>query len=249
MEIKIGTCGFPVARKKLFQAVDVIEVQQIFYRFPKKETVRKWREEAPNGFEFTLKAPQLITHPPSSPTYRKAGLEIPENIRDKLGYFRPTREVFEAWDRTLEYAALLHVEIIIFQTPASFRPTRENIANMTEFFKEIPRAGLILGWEPRGNWDDETILDICARLDLVHVVDPFKNRSVYGEIAYYRLHGLGKGYRWDYSDEELEILYGELMDDRPNYVLFNNTNMFQDAVQFKELIRKKQVTDLKLDVP
>ncbi len=241
MEIKTGTCGFPVARKRLFENLDVIEVQQIFYRFPKKETVRKWREEAPAKFEFTLKASQLITHPPGSPTYRKAGLEVPQSIKNKLGYFRPTREVFEAWEHTLEYAALLHAEIIIFQTPASFRPTKENIENMTVFFNEIPREGLILGWEPRGNWDDELLLDICSKLDLVHVVDPFKNRSVYAEVVYYRLHGLGKGYRWDYSDEELEKLAETLMDDRPNYVLFNNTNMFNDAIQFKEILKRKGI--------
>ncbi len=235
-KVKVGTCGFPVSRAKLYENVDVVEVQNIFYKFPRKETVEKWRKEAPVTVEFTLKASQLITHPPTSPTYRKAGLKIPDDIRDKLGFFRPTKEVFDAWEKTLEYAALLHAEIIIFQTPASFKPTKENIHNLITFFREIESYDVVTGWEPRGDWDDELLLDIFTRIGIVHVVDPFKNEPIYGEIAYFRLHGRGRGYKWRYSDEELEVLASKLLDDRPNYVLFNNTNMFEDAVRFKNLI-------------
>jgi uncharacterized protein YecE (DUF72 family) len=239
VEVKVGTCGFPLSRKKLYANVDVVEIQNIFYKFPRKETVEKWRKEAPQNVEFTLKASQLITHPPTSPTYRKAGLEIPDSIKDKLGFFKPTKEVFNAWEITLEYAALLHAEIIIFQTPASFKPTKENIRNMLTFFKEISRYDVITGWEPRGDWDDELLLDIFTKTEIVHVVDPFKNEPIYGEIAYFRLHGRGKGYKWRYSDEELEILMSKLLDDRPNYVLFNNTNMFEDATRFKRLLSRE----------
>ncbi|MHC1610664.1 MAG: DUF72 domain-containing protein [Candidatus Methanospirareceae archaeon] len=34
----------------------------------------RWRLRAPKEFEFTVKAWQLITHEPTSPTYRKARL-------------------------------------------------------------------------------------------------------------------------------------------------------------------------------
>jgi len=55
----------------------VVEVQQTFYQIPRIATGKRWREEAPPDFEFTMKAWQLITHEPSSPTYRRLRTVIP----------------------------------------------------------------------------------------------------------------------------------------------------------------------------
>ncbi|NIN51751.1 MAG: DUF72 domain-containing protein, partial [Nitrososphaeria archaeon] len=72
--VKVGCCGFPGSRKGYFNDFNLVEIQQTFYKMPRLETAQRWRQEAPNEFEFTLKAWQLITHPPTSPTYRKAGI-------------------------------------------------------------------------------------------------------------------------------------------------------------------------------
>ncbi|RKZ01944.1 MAG: DUF72 domain-containing protein [Candidatus Hydrothermota bacterium] len=237
MGIKVGICGFAASKSACFRELDVLEVQKTFYKMPRLETLAKWREEAPDDFEFTLKAPQLITHPPSSPTYRRAKLEIPENKRHRYGYFRPTDEVFDAWEKTVEMANALKAQFIVFQTPASFSERPEHIENIRTFFSQIKRYGLILGWEPRGNWNEETVQSICTELDLVHIVDPFKSRTLWGRVAYFRLHGLGKGYRYKFSDEELNWLLSSLPDLKPVYVMFNNTNMFDDAVRFKKLLK------------
>jgi uncharacterized protein YecE (DUF72 family) len=66
--LKVGCCGFPRGRKEYFRQFRLVEVQQTFYKMPDLETAIKWRQEAPTDFEFTLKAWQLITHPPTSPT-------------------------------------------------------------------------------------------------------------------------------------------------------------------------------------
>jgi uncharacterized protein YecE (DUF72 family) len=39
-----------------------VEINNTFYRMPKRETVEKWREVVPKDFSFVLKAPQRITH-------------------------------------------------------------------------------------------------------------------------------------------------------------------------------------------
>jgi uncharacterized protein YecE (DUF72 family) len=65
-------------------------------------TAEKWRLYAPNDFEFTIKAWQMITHEPTSPTYRKANLRIDTREMGQYGFFRPTDKVFEAWDVTNE---------------------------------------------------------------------------------------------------------------------------------------------------
>lgn len=122
--IKLGCCGFPVARKRYYRQFKAVEIQKTFYQPPKPETAQRWREEAPEDFEFTLKAWQLITHPPQSPTYRRAKVEIPQSKRENYGYFRPTDEVFGAREKTRRIAQALKAKLIIFQCPASFKPTQ-----------------------------------------------------------------------------------------------------------------------------
>ena len=74
--IKVGCCGFSSSRKDYFSQFKLVEVQQTFYKMPRLETALRWRGEVPADFEFTLKAWQLITHPPTSPPYRKAGIKL-----------------------------------------------------------------------------------------------------------------------------------------------------------------------------
>ncbi|MEW6188544.1 MAG: DUF72 domain-containing protein [Actinomycetota bacterium] len=233
--IKIGCCGFPVKKQRYFEHFDVIEIQRTFYNLPKIETVLKWRDEAPNGFEFTMKAWQLITHSPKSPTYKKAGLQVSEECREKYGFFRPTGEVFEAWRRTREIGRTFGARIIIFQSPASFKPTTENIENLKDFFKTIDRHDFLMVWEPRGKWDDQDIIVLCRELNLIHCVDPFEGEPLHGEINYFRLHG-GPGYRHKYSKEELLWLKEKCSGHKVTYCMFNNIAMFDDALRFKELL-------------
>jgi len=228
--IKVGCCGFPVARKEYFKNFGLVEVQKTFYKPPKLETAIRWREEAPQEFEFAVKAWQLITHPPSSPTYRKAGIDVANE--SKYGYFRPTKEVFDAWERTAEIADALKAEVVVFQCPASFKEEKGSIRNMREFFSSIDRK-FIYAWEPRGKWNDAAVKKICEELGIIHCVDPFKNESVYGTPKYFRLHGRN-GYRYDYSIEELQELREMCKNDA--YCLFNNTKMYKNAIEFKNLI-------------
>jgi len=231
--IKVGCCGFPKAKKEYYAHFSVVEVQQTFYQPPQVETAQKWRAQAPEGFEFTLKAWQLITHPPTSPTYRRLRVEVDKP--DRYGFFRPTDEVIAAWESTKEIAEALEARIILFQCPASFTPTKEHIADMRAFFQAIERGGLFLVWEPRGKWGEEEIKGLCQELTLTHGVDPFQGLPVYGEIAYFRLHGIG-GYRYRYSDEDLSGLLRWCREYKEGYCLFNNINMFEDARRFKEVI-------------
>ena len=228
--IKVGCCGFPVARKEYFKNFGLVEVQKTFYKPLKLETAIRWREEAPQEFEFAVKAWQLITHPPSSPTYRKAGIGVANE--SKYGYFRPTKEVFDAWERTAEIADALKAEVVVFQCPASFNEEKGGIRNMREFFSSIDRK-FIYAWEPRGKWNDAAVKKICEELGIIHCVDPFKNESVYGTPKYFRLHGRN-GYRYDYSIEELQELREMCKNDA--YCLFNNTKMYKNAIEFKNLI-------------
>lgn len=234
--IWVGCCGFPKNRETYFRHFAAVEVQQTFYRPPLPETARRWRAQAPEGFRFTLKAWQVITHSPQSPTYRKAGLSIPEDLRDQYGGFRPTSLVLEAWERTREVALALEATIVVFQCPASFTPTQENIAALRAFFGAVDRAGLAFAWEPRGDWPDELVAALCRDLNLIHCVDPFVRPAVTSGTAYFRLHGIG-GYRYQFTDADLARLAEMCQPFETAYVFFNNVSMWDDALRFQRLLR------------
>lgn len=233
--IRVGCCGFPRAQRLCYEHLDAVEVQRVFYHPPRMSTVERWRDQAPTDFTFTLKAWQLITHEPSSPTYRRLRMELAGPL-DHYGAFRPTREVYEAWERSRDLALTLQAPILLFQCPASFTPSDEHKANLRSFLRQIDRQGLALAWEPRGEWSDREIAELCNELDLIHAVDPFQRSPVTNEVAYFRLHGRG-GYHYQYTDPDLTQLANRCTHYPMAYCLFNNTSMFEDALRFIELLR------------
>jgi len=247
MQIKIGCCGFPVSREKYYKSFKVVEIQQTFYQPPEEKTISKWREQGPDDLEFTLKAWQLITHEPSSPTYRRLKFKIPESKKKNYGFFKPTDEVWEAWEKTERIAQILKSKIIVFECPPRFDPNPENKKNLGRFFKTVKRKNYLLVWEPRGRWEREEICSLCEKLDLVPCVDPFKNEPLPGKVGYFRLHGK-TGYRYKYTDSDLEelkkIARYALGRDSPRtpksysleYFMFNNVFMFEDALRFKKIM-------------
>lgn len=235
--LRIGTCGFGRTRKPEFaKALSCVEIQHTFYKPPQVKTLEKWRAEMPADFEFTLKAWQMITHEPGSPTYRRLKRPLTDKEEAEAGAFKPTETVDEAWQVTLESATALGARTILFQCPAKFTQTTEHINDLRRFFKRIDRGEMIFAWEPRGNtWDDKTVAKLCRDLGLRHVVDPFKARTVTPDKIYYRLHGIG-GWNYEYEEGELEELASMIPQDEVSYVFFNNRVMFDDAVRFAKIL-------------
>jgi uncharacterized protein YecE (DUF72 family) len=76
--VRIGTCGWsykewsgvfypddPTAGEFLSSYAErypVVEVDSTFYHSPSRRTVEGWRDKTPDGFGFSLKVPQTITH-------------------------------------------------------------------------------------------------------------------------------------------------------------------------------------------
>ena len=239
-KVNIGTSGFRIPRVEYTQLFSCVEIQQTFYQPPQIRTLERWRQETPQGFEFTLKAWQLITHAAKSPTYKRLKKQLSELEKEEAGYFKPSDLVREAWEVTLACARALKAKTILFQCPASFKQTRENISNLERFFSSINQEKFNFGWEPRGDWDNEVVKSICGNLNLWHVVDPFASKSVTPDKCYFRLHGR-KGWRYKYDDEELAELALMLPEKKSSYVFFNNIQMTEDALKFREIIKAQGV--------
>ena len=243
LNVHIGTSGFGVGQAEYFQKFTCIEVQHTFYQPPRISTLERWRAQAPAGFEFVLKAWQLITHDAKSPTYRRLKIELAEKEKQEAGYFKSTPTVMRAWADTLACARALNARTILFQCPASFTETRDNISNLTKFFQSIERCnaeGMPYNfcWEPRGDWNPKRVRDICEQLDLWHAVDPFTTRSVTPDRLYFRLHGK-TGWRYEYDETELRelaLLLPNVSAQRTPYVFFNNVRMVADALRFQKLL-------------
>jgi uncharacterized protein YecE (DUF72 family) len=66
----------------------IVEVDATFYRIPKKETVKKWREQTPDDFLFAVKVPRGVTHTGFTGDYHKRlvyFLEVMRTLGKKLG--------------------------------------------------------------------------------------------------------------------------------------------------------------------
>jgi len=250
-QLHTGCCGWAVrgGQEAYFRAFDTIELQTTFYKLPRVETAGKWRERAPRNFVFNMKAWQVVTHPATSPTWRRSGITIQKSKQARYGHLRPTKENFEAWGRTLDVAKALEATLIVIQTPSSFGYTEQNAMNVDKFMSEASTGDFILGWEPRGTWRNhpEEVRRLCERHGITHIVDPFRWRPIARHpVMYLRLHGIGRSevnYGYRYTEDDLErlsdIVASEMKDRREGYVMFNNISMAEDASRFKHILEAR----------
>jgi uncharacterized protein YecE (DUF72 family) len=94
MTVKLGMCGFTIGAAAYYRKFPVVEVQQTFYDPPRIATLERWRAEAPERFEFTMKVWQVITHLGTSRTYRRLKSPFDDTARAEAGGFR--------WNETVE---------------------------------------------------------------------------------------------------------------------------------------------------
>ena len=239
----IGCCGWSEGKTKYFADFPAVELQSTFYELPSLALASKWRALAPGSFQFCLKAWQLITHTPSSPTYRKLKSKLGAAEHDLVGSFQATEQVMLAWERTAAVARALEARLVLFQCPASFRPEPHNVQNLRRFFSEIKREGFKLAWEPRGEWPSDLVAHLCQDLELLRCIDPFEVDASEVRAPYWRLHGRG-GYSYRYRDDDLDKLlqllneYGTKTDE-PRYIFFNNIWMKEDSLRFQQRVRSR----------
>jgi uncharacterized protein YecE (DUF72 family) len=234
-QVRVGLCGWTVSQASYVRRFPVVEVQHTFYEPPSDAVLMRWRSQVPADFEFTIKAWQVVTHESTSPTYRRLKRPLPDSARGQVGAFRTTPAVLAGWARTLECARILRATAVLLQCPKSFDPSTDNIRRLRTFATHVDRPAGRLLWEPRGEWPAPLLAELCAELDLVHVVDPLQTATVTPEQTYYRLHGT-TGLRHVYTDDELRRLR-DLVVGRPSpYVMFNNLPRASDAERFLALL-------------
>ncbi|MEN3044283.1 MAG: DUF72 domain-containing protein [Candidatus Hydrothermales bacterium] len=238
MKIYVGLCSSP-SKKGYFNFFDAVEIQETFYTVPSETKAKNLKNKTQdlNDFYLFLKAPQHITHPFNSSTYKRSKKDYGK--RENYGFFKDTEEVDLAWKDIKCFATASGAKGIVFQTPSSFNETEENIKNIKNFFKD--KDGLLFFWECRGKWKSETLRKIYSDLRIYQAVDPFHQEVLMYDFVYLRLHGRIM-YRYKFENKDFEEIV-DLIKKSKGYVfvMFNNIYMWEDAIKFKEFITEKGI--------
>jgi uncharacterized protein YecE (DUF72 family) len=251
----VGCCGLPVARERYDAELSVAELNSPFYRLPSVATARRWRDELCAGRIRCMKVWQAVTHPASSPTYRRLGEDLPGDL-GRYGLLQPTEEVRGAWQRTLEVAQALRPRFLVLQLPPAFAPTRQAKERLAQALacmsRDVAPVGAEIVWEVRGSWTLADVEEVAQWAPGAPVADPLAYpqampRTPRGAV-YARLHGRREGgrivYGHAYQAEELDRL--EAWVDKALgegaaqvYLLFNNRTMWEDALRMEARVRTR----------
>lgn len=181
---------------------DTVEINNSFYRLPRAETFAAWRDQAPPGFCYAVKANRFITQA------RK--LNECEEPLARMNV--PLRHLAPA------------LGPVLYQLPPSLGL---NLERLETFLKLLP-GDLAHAFEFRHrSWYVDATAQLLDRHGAGFVVHDFPGlaspRWVTGKLAYIRLHGASGKYCGRYSDAAL-LDWAEWMtaQDRPVWAYFNN---------------------------
>jgi len=159
-----------------------VEVNNTFYRLPEKKTFRKWRDESPEAFLYSVKASRYITHmkklkDPAAPVANF--LDHADMLGDKLGP-------------------------VLFQLPPRWKL---NIDRLDDFLKTLPQ-GRRFAFEFRDDtWWEPSVYERLRQHNAAFCIFDLEGRQTPVELtadfAYVRLHGPEGAYQGKYDDDTL----------------------------------------------
>lgn len=182
---------------------NTVEINMTFYRFPKAETLRAWQEKVPQDFKFTLKANRQITH-----------LKRIKGVKSEVRYFYILAD--SLGDK---------LGCILFQLPPSLTL---DLRLLEEFLQNLsPRYKNVIEFRHESWYTEEVYELMKAHRVIFCVVSSTKvprTAVKTAETCYFRFHGLTGGYRYSYSQEELESWADVIQKTEAAecYVYFNN---------------------------
>lgn len=189
-----------------------VELNTSFYHLPKPETFEKWRDQAPEGFRYAVKAPRFITH-------MKKLKECTEPVQEFLGRARRLGET---------------IGPILYQLPPGWSVNLERLADFIALLP--PDLSHVFEFRETSWISEEMLAFLDARRVSFCVHDmpgSATPRWAAGPIAYVRFHG-GEGKYWGrYSDEGLlgwtDWIVDQSRAGRDVWCYFNN-DMFAHAI-------------------
>jgi len=216
----------PVKRWFAFYAAqfDTVEINNSFYRLPTAETFDKWREQAPPGFCYAVKANRFLTQ-------AKKLKECEEPLARMLA---PLRHLPPA------------LGPILYQLPPSLGL---NLERLERFLALLP-PDLTHVFEFRHkSWYADAMFALLDRYGIGFVTHDFPGlaspRIATGTLAYVRFHGASGKYWGRYPDKALldwaDWMRAQRRGGRPVWAYFNNDTeaaAIHDALTLKAMARQ-----------
>lgn len=163
---------------------NTVEINNSFYQLPKKDTFRKWYEQSPEHFRFSVKGSRYITH-----------LKKLNDIKKPLHNF-------------YDHASLLEEKLgcVLWQLPPNLHKDVERLKgfcqSVSSDFKNVIEFR-------HKSWFTNKVYDVLAENKVAFCIIstpefPETAKST-ADFAYVRLHGKSSDwYKYDYSNEELQ---------------------------------------------
>lgn len=237
-EIRIGCSGWiyrhwrdlfyppKLAQKNWFgfyaDTFATVELNTSFYHLPKPETFEKWRQQAPEGFRYAVKAPRFITH-------MKKLKDCGEPVAEFLGRARILGEALGP---------------ILYQLPPRWALNAERL---TDFIALLPNDLNHVFEFRETSWITAEVLALLDARSVSFCVHDMAGsttpRWAAGPVAYVRFHG-GVGKYWGrYPDEALlgwaDWMVAEARGGRDVWAYFNNdihAHAIHDALTLRAMV-------------
>jgi uncharacterized protein YecE (DUF72 family) len=179
--------GLPARRWLGYYAdlFDTVEVNNTFYRLPRRESVAAWVEESPAGFLFAVKASRFLTH-------MKRLTDMGQGVR----------RFYERIDPLVRSPKMGPV---LWQLPESFRRDQERLASA---LARLPTGRHCFEFRHPSWFCDETYALLREHgVALVigdHPERPFQTHELTVDWTFVRFHYGSRGRDGNYSERELE---------------------------------------------
>jgi uncharacterized protein YecE (DUF72 family) len=202
---------------------DTVEINNTFYRLPEEKTFEHWRQVAPPGFVFTLKASRYITH------------------------LKRLLDPAASLEKFLERARLCQQTLgpILYQLPPRW-PV--DVGRLELFLRELP-ADLLQVLEFRDDsWYNQQVRQLLERYGIAFCIHDHGSAPspewITGRAVYLRRHGSAAApYSGGYAQQELEGMAKQIGEWRQRglevYVYFNNDiggHAVRNALSLKALL-------------
>ncbi|MBI2372065.1 MAG: DUF72 domain-containing protein [Deltaproteobacteria bacterium] len=161
---------------------DTVEINNSFYRLPSPATFTAWREQAPQGFLYAVKASRFLTHL--------------KKLKDPEG---PLQLFFERADHLGKALGP-----VLYQLPPHWQV---NLARLEPFLAALPKRRSHVIEFRDASWLNEEVFRLMERYHVAHCIHDLRPLDVplrvTAPLVYLRFHG-GQTHSGDYPRAALE---------------------------------------------
>jgi uncharacterized protein YecE (DUF72 family) len=190
-QLYIGQPRLRGAITKYAARYNLIELRAEFGRLPRSALLRRWTEEVPRDFVFSV----MLS--------RQVG-SFGKNFQADL-------------DLGLQIAEAVTAKWLVVQTDPTIGPSQRSRRRLQDLFGRLTDSGRRIGWDPHGVWQEEELASWTRELGVYLVRDISRGEVLAEDIIYSRLPGIGTSSRM--SSGALEKAANSLLHSSEAYVV------------------------------